>query len=98
MSFRSLTSKLLAPSKKVLKLEYEAYVPMAIAELKKICDTIRQRWNVIHIVLYHRVGVVPITETSVFVGISSIHRRDSLEACHVRFHHSICSTALRKFV
>jgi molybdopterin synthase catalytic subunit len=68
----------------VLKLEYEAYAPMAINELKKICDTIRKRWQVIHIALYHRIGEVPITETSVFVGISSIHRRDSLEACHVR--------------
>ena len=69
----------------MLKLEYEAYPPMAISELKKICDTIRKRWNVIHIALYHRTGEVPITETSVFVAISSIHRRDSLEACHVRY-------------
>lgn len=69
----------------MLKLEYEAYPPMALSELKKICDTIRKRWNVIHIALYHRTGEVPITETSVFVAISSIHRRDSLEACHVRY-------------
>ena len=57
---------------------------MALSELQKICDTIRERWQVIHIALYHRIGVVPILETSVFVAVSSIHRKDSLEACHVR--------------
>lgn len=31
--------------------------------------------------MYHRYGEVPITETSVIVAVSSIHRRDALEAC-----------------
>lgn len=57
---------------------------MAISELKKICDTIRKRWSVIHVAIYHRIGEVPILDSSVFIAISSIHRRDSLEACHVR--------------
>src|SRR5688500_4395534 len=42
--------------KKVLKLEYEAYVPMAIKEMYKICKEIRTRWEVIKIAMIHRIG------------------------------------------
>jgi len=66
--------------KKVIKLEYEAYTPMALKEMKAICDQIRAKWNVIHIALVHKIGEVPIGETSVLVAVSSAHRRDSLQA------------------
>uniref|UniRef100_A0A3P8ZJR5 Molybdopterin synthase catalytic subunit n=1 Tax=Esox lucius TaxID=8010 RepID=A0A3P8ZJR5_ESOLU len=67
--------------KKVVQLEYEAYVPMAQSELKKIYADIRARWPTIrHICVHHRLGVVPVTDASVIIGISSPHRRDSLEA------------------
>eukprot|EP01122_Echinamoeba_exundans_P016486 TRINITY_DN8369_c0_g1_i1.p1 TRINITY_DN8369_c0_g1~~TRINITY_DN8369_c0_g1_i1.p1 ORF type:complete len:195 (-),score=32.83 TRINITY_DN8369_c0_g1_i1:161-745(-) len=67
--------------KRVLKLEYEAYVPMAEKEMIKICQEMRKKWPIIHVAMYHRYGLVPITETSVIVAVSSIHRRDALEAC-----------------
>lgn len=38
----------------VLKLEYEAFVPMAEKELKKICRVIREKWKVEHIAFHHR--------------------------------------------
>ncbi|XP_028829371.1 molybdopterin synthase catalytic subunit [Denticeps clupeoides] len=67
--------------KKVLQLEYEAYVPMAELELKKICTSIRERWPAVkHISIHHRLGVVPVTEASVIIGISSPHRTESLDA------------------
>ncbi|KAK2871396.1 hypothetical protein QQF64_002567 [Cirrhinus molitorella] len=67
--------------KKVIQLEYEAYSPMAESELRKICSQIRTKWpSVRHINIQHRLGVVPITEASVIIGISSPHRSDSLEA------------------
>lgn len=67
--------------KKVIRLEYEAYSPMAESELRKICSEIRMKWpSVRHINIQHRLGVVPITEASVIIGISSPHRSDSLEA------------------
>lgn len=56
--------------KRVLQLEYEAYIPMAEKELKKICQKIRHRWDVVHIALYHRVKTVPIGEASVIVAVS----------------------------
>eukprot|EP01125_Pyxidicula_operculata_P017452 TRINITY_DN610_c3_g1_i1.p2 TRINITY_DN610_c3_g1~~TRINITY_DN610_c3_g1_i1.p2 ORF type:complete len:186 (+),score=37.37 TRINITY_DN610_c3_g1_i1:809-1366(+) len=68
--------------KKVLKLEYEAYTPMAVKELKKICQLIRSKWDVRHISMHHKTGLVPIGEASVIIAISSIHRSESLEAVH----------------
>ena len=42
----------------VVRLEYEAYQVMAEREIKKICDRIRQQWNVRHICVMHRLGLV----------------------------------------
>ncbi|XP_072777720.1 molybdopterin synthase catalytic subunit isoform X3 [Taeniopygia guttata] len=67
--------------KKVIHLEYEAYTSMAETEMKKICRDVRQKWpSVKHIAVHHRLGVVPITEASVIIAVSSPHRAESLEA------------------
>ncbi|KAM4809873.1 molybdopterin synthase catalytic subunit isoform 1-T2 [Rhinophrynus dorsalis] len=67
--------------KKVVHLEYESYIPMAEIEIKKIFSYIRQKWpSVKHLAVYHRLGLVPVTEASVIIAISSPHRTDSLEA------------------
>ncbi|NXC14196.1 MOC2B synthase, partial [Corythaeola cristata] len=67
--------------KKVVHLEYEAYTSMAETEIKKICRDVRQKWpSVKHIAVHHRLGVVPITEASVIIAVSSPHRAESLEA------------------
>jgi len=66
--------------KGVVRLEYEAYEAMAAREVKKICDRVREQWNVKHICVMHRLGVVPVTEASVVIAISSAHRRDALES------------------
>lgn len=67
--------------KKVVQLEYEAYIPMAESQLKKIFSEIRERWSTVrHICVHHRLGVVPVTEASVIIAISSPHRSESLEA------------------
>jgi len=66
--------------KPVIRLEYETYEPMALKEMHKICQSVRDKWSVRHICLMHRIGVVPVTEASVIVAISSSHRSDSLQA------------------
>ncbi|XP_075983316.1 molybdenum cofactor synthesis 2B [Anticarsia gemmatalis] len=67
--------------KKVLRLEYEAYEPMALKALKAICDDVRAKWPAVHsIAMYHRLGMVPCREASVVIAVSSPHRRDSLDA------------------
>ena len=65
---------------KVAKLEYEAYVPMAKKELQKVCDKIRANWDVHNIAIYHRLGIVKVTEASVIIAVTSEHRKNSLKA------------------
>ncbi|XP_051039035.1 molybdopterin synthase catalytic subunit isoform X1 [Phodopus roborovskii] len=66
--------------KKVISLEYEAYLPMAENEIRKICSDIRQKWPVRHIAVFHRLGLVPVSEASTIIAVSSAHRAASLEA------------------
>lgn len=68
--------------KKVLKLEYEAYVPMAEKQLNKLCDVIRSKWDVHNIAIHHRLGVVEVEGASVVIAVTSTHRKESLEAVH----------------
>lgn len=41
---------------------------------------IRDKWEVIRIAIAHRLGVTEVKEASVIIAISSVHRKDSLEA------------------
>lgn len=67
--------------RKVTRLEYEAYDSMALKEMKKICNKIRETWpSVKNIAIYHRLGEVQIKKASIIIAISSPHRKDSLEA------------------
>ncbi|KAL1161481.1 hypothetical protein V6Z11_A07G137500 [Gossypium hirsutum] len=56
--------------KTVVELRYEAYVPMAIRNLKSICSSARSSWDLHSIAVAHRVGLVPVGETSVFISAS----------------------------
>ncbi|XP_041425308.1 molybdopterin synthase catalytic subunit isoform X2 [Xenopus laevis] len=67
--------------KKVVRLEYESYIPMAEMEIKKIFADVRQQWlHVKHLAVHHRLGLVPVSEASVVIAVSSPHRSDSLDA------------------
>eukprot|EP00057_Strongylocentrotus_purpuratus_P021229 XP_011675703.1 PREDICTED: molybdopterin synthase catalytic subunit isoform X2 [Strongylocentrotus purpuratus] len=66
--------------KKVVRLEYEAYESMAEKQLNKLCIEMRQKWDLHNILIHHRLGHVPVTESSVMIVVSSAHRKESLEA------------------
>ncbi|KNC83884.1 molybdopterin converting factor, subunit 2 [Sphaeroforma arctica JP610] len=68
--------------REVVRLEYEAYGTMAEKQMKIICATLREKFSVINIAIAHRIGVVPVRETSVIIAVSSAHRIDSLQAVH----------------
>ncbi|KAM7273088.1 hypothetical protein ACFE04_027752 [Oxalis oulophora] len=61
--------------KTVLELRYEAYVPMAVRCLKTICLAARSSWILHSIAIAHRLGSVPVGETSVFIVVSSVKRK-----------------------
>eukprot|EP00775_Hariotina_reticulata_P005243 gene5243-5478_t len=66
--------------KAVIRLEYEAYIPMALAKLQELCLQIHKNWQVTHVAVAHRTGAVAVCEASVVIAVSSPHRRASLEA------------------
>lgn len=67
--------------KQVLELRYEVYIHMALRQLRAICSAARNWWKLMRLAVAHRLGIVPVGEWSVFVAVSSVHRRDYLEAC-----------------
>lgn len=67
--------------RKVVQLEYEGYVPMAVKQLRAIIAEARSRWpDLLGVAISHRLGVVPVGEASVIIAVSSAHRRDGLDA------------------
>lgn len=66
--------------KKVVHLEYETYYSMAMKELRAVCEAMKKKWPLTNVVLVHRIGTVPVTEVSVLVAASSVHRKEALEA------------------
>ena len=68
--------------KAVLRLEYEAYQPMAERQMLAIIQRARAQWELRHVAISHRVGVVPTTESSVEIAVSSAHRKEALAAVH----------------
>ena len=67
--------------RRVLRLEYEAYEPMALSEMRKLASEAGQRWNIVRIAIRHRIGVVEIGETSVAIAVAAAHREQAFEAC-----------------
>jgi len=65
----------------VIRLEYEAYEPMALSEIRKLAHEAGERWNIVRIAIRHRVGRVDIGETSVAIAVSAAHRAQAFEAC-----------------
>jgi molybdopterin synthase catalytic subunit len=66
----------------VISLQYEAYVPMALKEMRRIGAEIRERWpEVDRIGIIHRFGELRISESSVVIVVTSPHRRVAFEAC-----------------
>jgi molybdopterin synthase catalytic subunit len=65
----------------VIRLEYEAYEPMALREMRKLAREAGERWNIVRIAIRHRVGRVDIAETSVAIAVSAAHRAEAFEAC-----------------
>lgn len=67
--------------KAVVRLEFEAYAPMAVSEMRKIAAEAKSRWSADKIVIHHRVGVLAIGEIAVIIAVATPHRKAAFEAC-----------------
>jgi molybdopterin synthase catalytic subunit len=62
-------------------MTYEAYEEPATAAMRDIAAEIRTRWpDTERVVLLHRIGELALSEASVFVAVSSPHRRNAFAA------------------
>lgn len=68
-------------SKEVIRLDFEAYGPMAEKEMRKIAERAIDKFDVLHVVIHHRVGKLNIGEVPVIIAVSSAHRKDAFKAC-----------------
>ena len=66
--------------KRVLQLEFEAYAPMAVLEMRKIAEQALEKWPVLHISILHRVGVLQVGEIPVVITVACAHRGAAFEA------------------
>jgi molybdopterin synthase catalytic subunit len=65
----------------VTHIEYEAFEDQVITRLGDLADEARRRWPELgRVVLWHRIGVVQLGESSVIVAVSTPHRAASFEA------------------
>ncbi|HEV7733012.1 MAG TPA: molybdenum cofactor biosynthesis protein MoaE [Candidatus Binatia bacterium] len=68
--------------RRVVRLEYEAFAGMATKEMRKLATQARRRWPLTRVAMVHRIGVVPVGESSVGIAVSAGHRTEAFEACH----------------
>ena len=67
--------------KRVLRLDYQAYVSLAQNEGTRILNEARQRFAILDAHCVHRVGALAIGDAAVWVGVSAAHRDAAFAAC-----------------
>ncbi len=67
--------------KRVLKLDFEAYEPMAISEMRKIAEIAIEKFSLKKIAIHHRTGMLDISEIPVIIAVSAAHREAAFDAC-----------------
>jgi len=67
--------------RRVERLEYEAYEPLALRTFERIRDEARARWPSATLAIHHRVGRLTPGEASVAVAAASPHRAEAFGVC-----------------
>lgn len=68
--------------KTVVRLSYEAYVPMARKEIRKLCEESVEKYpSIRRIAAVHVIGDCPVGQASVILACASPHRREALQCC-----------------
>lgn len=67
--------------RRVLRLEFEAYEPMARLEMGKIADEAVERFGLNAICMHHALGVLEPGELPVIIAAAAAHRDAAFKAC-----------------
>jgi len=67
--------------RRVVRLEYHAYGPMAEEVMRQIGQEVADRFRTPHVAMLHRTGPVAIGESSVIIAVAAAHRRQAIDGC-----------------
>ncbi len=67
--------------RRVLRLEYEAYAPMAEKKLAEIGAEVAARWPGARLAIVHRVGTLVPGELAVVIAAAAPHRKEAFRGC-----------------
>ncbi|MCP3163740.1 molybdenum cofactor biosynthesis protein MoaE [Myxococcus sp. QH3KD-4-1] len=67
--------------RRVLRLEYEAYAPMAEKKLAEIGAEATAQWPGVRLAIVHRVGTLVPGELAVVIAAAAPHRKEAFRGC-----------------
>ena len=67
--------------RKVTRLQYEAYAPLALKAGEQILAEAREKFDILDTRCIHRVGELAIGELAVWIGVIAAHRSPAFDAC-----------------
>ena len=62
----------------IAALEYEAYPEMAEREIRRLLKAISAKNPCLAAKVIHRVGIVPVGEAAIYVGVAAVHRGEAI--------------------
>src|SRR5277367_835219 len=77
LEFRGVVRNL-ENGEKISALEYEAYPEMAEREIRRLLEEISKKNPCLAAKVIHRVGIIPVGETAIHVGVASRHRAEAI--------------------
>lgn len=67
--------------RRVTRLEYEAFAPLALREGARVIDEACERFGIRGALCVHRLGALELGAIAVWVGAASAHRDEAFRAC-----------------
>ena len=74
------TTREFTKGRQTASLDYECYPQMAEAKLAELEAQAREKWPLVHVVIFHRLGRLQLGEASIAIAVSSPHRQAAFEA------------------
>ena len=62
---------------KIAALEYETYSPMAENEMRRILETLAEKFPCLAARVRHRLGIIPVGETAIYICVTAQHRAEA---------------------
>ncbi len=67
--------------KDVTSINYEVYEELAKKEGTEIVQQALNRYEILDAICFHRVGRIDVSQTAIWIFVSSTHRKDAFKAC-----------------